>query len=83
VAAFFSTITLGTATQYCGVGAGSVPNAEYMEGKHLRDGKAQAVGLLGTFNDTEGNGTYVEGHAPFQYFPSFGSATAGHRDYSH
>ena len=20
-------------------------------------------------NDTEGNGTYVEGHAPFQYFP--------------
>ena len=28
-------------------------------------------------NDTEGNGTYVEGHAPFQYFPSSGSATAG------
>jgi len=28
-------------------------------------------------NDTGGNGTYVEGHAPFQYFPSFGSATAG------
>jgi hypothetical protein len=28
-------------------------------------------------NDTEGNGTYVEGHAPFQYFPPSGSATAG------
>ena len=27
-------------------------------------------------NDTEGNGTYVEGHAPFQYFPASGSATA-------
>src|SRR4030095_10524361 len=25
-------------------------------------------------NDTEGNGTYVEGHAPFQYFPASGSA---------
>jgi hypothetical protein len=28
-------------------------------------------------NDTEGNGTYAEGHAPFQYFPSSSSATAG------
>ena len=28
-------------------------------------------------NDTEGNGTYMEGHAPFQYFPASGSATAG------
>jgi len=30
-------------------------------------------------NDTQGNGTYVEGRAPFQYFPSSGSATAGTR----
>jgi len=28
-------------------------------------------------NDTEGNGTYMEGCAPFQYFPFSGSATAG------